>query len=337
MGVPSFPLIMSFLAQLDGFQFPTMYVVYFLIAIIFVFSCAFTVGQQDVVIIQRLGKFHKLASAGLNFKLPVVDQKAGRMNLRIRELDIPGQFKTKDNVFVDMMIRVQYSVIADRVADAFYNLTSPEQQISAFVLNVVRTEVAKMDLREVFEHQDGVGNAVNTALSMRMAEFGFEIQNSLVNEIRPAHEVVNAMNAVMASENAKIAARNEGEAHKMKTVLQAEADAESKRLQGEGIAKQREAIVGGLALSVDSLKKAMPDADGNDLMRLVLINQYFDALRDVAHGDKAKVIFMSTSPSSVGNLGEEIFSSMVTSSEAATFNPPGRPRPVPAAPPPVQS
>jgi regulator of protease activity HflC (stomatin/prohibitin superfamily) len=324
---------MAYLAQLDGFQFPTMYFVYFLIAIIFVFSCAFTVGQQDVVIVQRLGKFHKLASAGLNFKLPVIDQKAGRMNLRIRELDIPGQFKTKDNVFVDMMIRVQYSVIADRVADAFYKLTSPEQQISAFVLNVVRTEVAKMDLREVFEHQDSVGNAVNTALSMRMAEFGFEIQNSLVNEIRPAHEVVNAMNAVMASENAKIAARNEGEAHKMKTVLQAEADAESKRLQGEGIAKQREAIVGGLALSVDSLKKAMPDADGNDLMRLVLINQYFDALRDVAHGDKAKVIFMSTSPSSVGNLGEEIFSSMVTSSEAATFNPPGRSKPVPSAPP----
>lgn len=294
-----------------------MPVVYGVIFIIFVLSCAFTVGQQDVLIIQRLGKFHKLATAGLNFKLPIIDQKAGRMNLRVRELDIPGQFKTKDNVFMDMMIRVQYTVIPERVADAFYKLSSPEQQIAAFVLNVVRTEVAKMDLKEVFEHQDTIGNAVNTALSIRMSEFGFEIMNSLINEIRPAQEVVNAMNAVVASENTKIAARNEGEAHKMRTVLQAEADAEAKRLQGEGIAKQREAIVGGLALSVESLKAAMPDADANDLMRLVLINQYFDAMRDVAHGDKAKVIFMPSSPSAVANLGEQIFSSMLNAQEAA--------------------
>ena len=305
------------LAQASGAGFPVMPVVYGVLFVIFVLSCAFTVGQQDVLIIQRLGKFHKLATAGLNFKLPIIDQKAGRMNLRVRELDIPGQFKTKDNVFMDMMIRVQYTVIPERVADAFYKLSSPEQQIAAFVLNVVRTEVAKMDLKEVFEHQDTIGNAVNTALSIRMSEFGFEIMNSLINEIRPAQEVVNAMNAVVASENTKIAARNEGEAHKMRTVLQAEADAEAKRLQGEGIAKQREAIVGGLALSVESLKAAMPDADANDLMRLVLINQYFDAMRDVAHGDKAKVIFMPSSPSAVANLGEQIFSSMLNAQEAA--------------------
>lgn len=305
------------LAQASGAGFPVMPVVYGVLFVIFVLSCAFTVGQQDVLIIQRLGKFHKLATAGLNFKLPIIDQKAGRMNLRVRELDIPGQFKTKDNVFMDMMIRVQYTVIPERVADAFYKLSSPEQQIAAFVLNVVRTEVARMDLKEVFEHQDTIGNAVNTALSIRMSEFGFEIMNSLINEIRPAQEVVNAMNAVVASENTKIAARNEGEAHKMRTVLQAEADAEAKRLQGEGIAKQREAIVGGLALSVESLKAAMPDADANDLMRLVLINQYFDAMRDVAHGDKAKVIFMPSSPSAVANLGEQIFSSMLNAQEAA--------------------
>lgn len=305
------------IAQASGGGFPVMPVVYGILFVIFVLSCAFTVGQQDVLIIQRLGKFHKLATAGLNFKLPIIDQKAGRMNLRVRELDIPGQFKTKDNVFMDMMIRVQYTVIPERVADAFYKLSSPEQQIAAFVLNVVRTEVAKMDLKEVFEHQDTIGNAVNTALSIRMSEFGFEIMNSLINEIRPAQEVVNAMNAVVASENTKIAARNEGEAHKMRTVLQAEADAEAKRLQGEGIAKQREAIVGGLALSVESLKAAMPDADANDLMRLVLINQYFDAMRDVAHGDKAKVIFMPSSPSAVANLGDQIFSSMLNAQEAA--------------------
>lgn len=285
--------------------------------VVLIFMGMFTVGQQDAVIVQRLGKFHKVARAGLHLIVPFIDLRVGRMNLRIRELDIPGQFKTRDNVFVNMMVRVQYSVIPDRVADAYYRLTNPEQQITAFVLNVVRTEVAKMDLREIFEHQDTIGHAVNEQLSIRMAEFGFEIQNSLVNEIQPAAEVVKSMNAVMASENAKTAAKNEGEAHKLKTVLQAEADAESKRLQGEGIAKQREAIVGGLALSVDALKRAVPEADANDLMRLVLVNQYFDALRDIAHGDKAKVIFVPSSPGAIRSIGEQIMEGFMIGHEAA--------------------
>ncbi|MBS1704272.1 MAG: SPFH domain-containing protein [Armatimonadetes bacterium] len=288
-----------------------------ILVLVVIFSFAFTVGQQTVVVIQRLGKFNRLANAGLNFKIPFIESRAGFMNLRIKELDIPGQFKTKDNVFVDMMIRVQYSVIPSKVADAFYRLAAPEQQIAAFVLNVVRTEVARMELKDVFEHQDTIGNAVNSQLSLRMSEFGFEIQNSLVNEVQPAAGVVQAMNAVMASENTKIAARNEGEAHKMRMVLQAEADAESKRLQGEGIAKQREAIVQGLAVSVDSLRKAIPTADSNDLMRLVLMNQYFDALRDIAHGDKTKVVFMPSSPNAIANISEQLFDSMVKSQETS--------------------
>lgn len=300
-------------------------VILFLVYIFF--SGLFTVGQQDAVIIQRLGKFHKVATAGLNFKVPFVDQKAGRMTLRVRELDIPGQFKTQDNVFVDMMIRVQYSVLPERVDDAFYKLSSPEQQISAFVLNVVRTEVAKMDLREIFEHQDTIGNAVNTALSIRMSDFGFEIMNSLVNEIRPAPKVVESMNAVMASENAKTAARNDGEAHKVRMVLQAEADAESKRLQGEGIAKQREAIVSGLATSVESLKQAIPGADASDLMKLVLVNQYFDALRDISAGDKAKVLFMPTGPGAVNDITDQLSMAMMTAQESYT------PAPRPSVPP----
>jgi len=300
------------------------------VAIIIVFAGAFTVGQQDAVIVQRLGKFNKVARAGFHVIIPFVDIRAGRMNLRIRELDIPGQFKTRDNVFIDMMIRVQYSVIPDRVADAFYKLTSPEQQISAFVLNVVRTETAKMELRDVFEHQDTIGQAVNQQLTMRMADFGFEIQNSLVNEIRPAEEVVRSMNAVMASENAKTAARNAGEAEKMKVVLSAEAEAESKRLQGEGIAKQREAIVAGLAVSVESLKAAIPGADANDLMRLVLMNQYFDALRDMSHGDKAKIIFMPSGPGSINSFNEQLMQGMMMSQEAVDGGISNRP---PKAPP----
>lgn len=278
----------------------------------------FTVGQQDVVIVQRLGKFHMAARAGLHFIIPIVDIRVGKMSLRIRELDIPGQFKTQDNVFVDMMVRVQYSVIEERVADAFYKLSSPEQQITAFVLNVVRTEVAKMSLGEVFEHQDAIGRAVNQQLTMRMGEFGFEIQNALLNEIQPAAEVVKSMNSVMASQNAKVAAQNDGEAHKLRTVLHAEAESESKRLQGEGIAKQREAIVGGLAQSVEALKNAVPGADANDLMRLVLMNQYFDALRDISAGDKSKVIFIPSSPGAISGFQDQLMQAMITAGEVPT-------------------
>lgn len=281
------------------------------------FSGVFVVGQQDAFIIQRFGKFSRVARAGLNFKVPFLDMVAGKLSLRIRELDIPGQFKTSDNVFMTMILRVQYSVIPERAADAFYKLQSPEQQITAFVLNVVRGEVAKMPLRDVFEHQDTIGSAVNEQLSISMAEFGFLIRNALVNEVRPAEEVVTAMNRVVASENEKTAAKNQGEAQKLRTVLHAEAEAEAKRLQGEGIAAQREAIVRGLSQSVDSLKNAMPSADPQALMNLVLINQYFDAMRDISSGDKAKVIFIPSGAGATKDISEQLFHSFVTAAETA--------------------
>jgi regulator of protease activity HflC (stomatin/prohibitin superfamily) len=310
------------LSQVDGSSGPGlglgMMIFFTILALIILGTGIFVVGQQDMFIIQRFGKFQRVARAGLNFKIPIIDTVAGRQTLRIRELDIPGQFKTNDNVFVTMIIRVQYSVIEDRVADSFYKLSSPEQQITAFVLNVVRGEVAKMQLRDVFEHQDTIGSAINKDLSISMAEFGFQIRNALVNEVRPADEVVVAMNRVLASENDKIAARNQGEAHKVRLVLEAEAEAESKRLQGEGIAKQREAIVQGLSQSVEALKAAMPEADSNELMRLVLMNQYFDALRDISHGDKSKVIFVPSSPNAIQQLSDQFTQTFIASSEAST-------------------
>lgn len=287
-----------------------------IVGLILFFSGIYVVGQQDAFIIQRLGKFHRVAIAGLNFKIPFgVDKVAGRLPLRIRELDIPGQFKTADNVFVNMILRVQYSVIPERAYDAFYKLQSPEQQITAFVLNVVRGEVAKMQLRDVFEHQDSIGTAVNQQLAISMAEFGFLIRNALVNEVRPAEEVVTAMNRVVASENEKTAARNQGEAQKMRTVLHAEAEADAKRLQGEGIAAQREAIVKGLSISVESLRQAMPNADPQTLMNLVLINQYFDAMRDISQGDRAKVIFVPSGAGAYKSISDELFQSFVNAGE----------------------
>ena len=289
--------------------------------LIFFFSTLFVVGQQDAFIIQRLGKFHRVARAGLNIKIPFLDLITGRLSLRIRELDIPGQFKTSDNVFVTMVLRVQYSVIPERASDAFYKLQAPEQQITAFVLNVVRGEVAKMQLRDVFEHQDTIGTAVNQQLSISMSEFGFLIRNALVNEVRPAEEVVTAMNRVQASENEKTAAKLQGEAAKFKTVLQAEAEAEAKRLQGEGIAAQREAIVRGLSVSVESLRSAMPTADPQTLMNLVLINQYFDAMRDISQGEKAKVIFIPSGPGAYRDISDQLFQSFINAAEASATTP----------------
>ena len=286
-------------------------------AIFLFFSGVFVVGQQHAFIIQRFGKFSRVARAGLNFKWPFLDMVAGKLSLQIRELDIPGQFKTSDNTFVTMILRFQYSVIPERASDAFYKLQSPEQQISAFVLNVVRGEVAKMQLRDLFEHQDTIGTAVNEQLSLSMAEFGFLIRNALVNEVRPAEEVVTAMNRVVASENEKTAAKNQGEAQKLRTVLHAEAEAEAKRLQGEGIAAQREAIVKGLSMSVDSLRSAMPTADPQTLMNLVLINQYFDAMRDISQGDKAKVIFIPSGAGATKEISDQLFQSFVVAAETA--------------------
>jgi regulator of protease activity HflC (stomatin/prohibitin superfamily) len=315
--------MLDILAQSEPSSAPALLVpcIFALIALWIVGSGIFIVGQQDLVIIQRFGKYYRTAQAGLNFKLPILDMKAGKVSLRIRELDIPGQFKTSDNVFVNMIIRVQFSVLPEKGADAFYKLSSPEQQISAFVLNVVRGEVAKMVLRDVFEHQDTIGTAINQQLSISMMEFGFQIRNALVNEVRPAEEVVQAMNRVLATENDKVAAKNQGEAAKLRAVLNAEAEAEAKRLQGEGIAKQREAIVSGLASSVDSLKAAMPNAEASDLMRLVLLNQYFDALRDIASGDKSKVVFMSSSPNSISTYSDQLYQAMVGANETSNHSP----------------
>jgi regulator of protease activity HflC (stomatin/prohibitin superfamily) len=319
---------MQFIAQLNNTgSFAIFgYICPLMIGLFILFSGIFVVGQQDAFIIQRFGKFQRVALAGLNFKIPFLDMVAGKVSLRIKELDIPGQFKTGDNVFITMVLRVQYSTIPDRAADAYYKLMSPEQQISAFVLNVVRGEVAKMQLRDVFEHQDTIGMAVNEQLSISMAEFGFLIRNALVNEVRPAEEVVQAMNRVVASENERVAAKNQGEAQKTRMVLQAEAEAESKRLQGEGIAKQREAIVRGLAISVDQLREALPNSNPQDLMNLVLVNQYFDALRDIAHGDKAKVLFVPSSPNAISQITEQLFQSFVTAGEASQPVPQNAPK-----------
>ncbi len=261
------------------------------------FGAFFAVPQQELFLIERLGKFVRVANPGLNFKIPFIEAIRGKVSLRVREIDIPGEFKTKDNVFIGVMVRVQYFVLPTKVFDAFYRLTNPEQQISGFVLNTVRAEVARMILQDVFEHQDAIGTAVNQQLSNKMADFGYEITNSLVTSISPANEVVDAMNKVLATQNLKQAAQNEGEALKIRAVLEAEANSASKKLQGEGVAMERIAIARGILESAQLLESGIEGVSNHEAMKTLLITQYFDTLKDIGSKSGSRVIFLPNSPS----------------------------------------
>lgn len=288
------------------------------------FGLFFTVPQQELFIIERLGKFVRTASPGLNFKIPFFEAIRGKMSLRVREIDIPGDFKTRDNVFIAVMVRVQYFVLPTKIYDAFYRLTNPEQQISGFVLNTVRAEVAKMNLQDVFEHQDAIGTAVNLQLSQRMADFGFEINNSLITSISPAEEVVDAMNRVLATQNLKQAAQNEGEALKIKAVLEAEANSASKKLQGEGVAAERIAIARGILESAQLLEHGIDGVSNEEAMKTLLLTQYFDTLKDIGAKSGSRVVFLPNSPSGLQDVQSSILAFMAAQEGHTTGSVPPR-------------
>ncbi len=285
----------------------------FLVAILLLLTplgAFFAVPQQELFVIERLGKFVRIAQPGLNFKIPFLEAIRGKMSLRVKEIDIPGDFKTKDNVFIKVMVRVQYFVLASKIYDAFYRLTNPEQQIAAFVLNTVRAEVAGMNLQDVFLHQDAIGTAVNQQLSQRMSDFGFEINNSLITAILPPPEVVDAMNKVLATQNLMQAAQNEGAALKIKAVLEAEASSASKKLQGEGVAAERIAIARGILESANLLEAGIAGVSNNEAMKTLLLTQYFDTMKDIGARAGSRVIFLSNSPSGLHEAEASIMAFM---------------------------
>ncbi|MBN8689702.1 MAG: SPFH domain-containing protein [Armatimonadetes bacterium] len=285
------------------------------LGVIILFSGLFIVQQQEVAVIERLGKFVRTAGPGLNFKIPLIESVRGRVSLQVRELDIPGKFKTRDNNFISVFVRVQFIVIPTSVYEAFYLLANPAEQISAFVSNTVRAKVADMNLADVFAHQDSIGEAVNMQLSTRMAQFGFQITNSLVTEIMPAAEVVAAMNKVLETENLKKAAENEGEAHRIQMVKKAEAEAESKKLQGEGIANQRIEIAKGIKIAAELMREGMSGADDHAVMQLLILNQHYDMLNNIGQSN-AKIMLVPFSPQSVEDLQKSI-AGMFMGAEAA--------------------
>jgi regulator of protease activity HflC (stomatin/prohibitin superfamily) len=250
----------------------------------------FQVRTAEAVVIQRMGKFLRVANAGINFKLPWLDQIAGRLDLRVQQLALDVETKTKDNVFVKIPVSVQYHVIPDKVYEAFYKLANPKQQISSYVFNVILGHVPKMILDDAFLQQSDIAVAIKEGLDDVMKTYGYAIDQALVTDIEPDEKVKSAMNEINAAQREQVAAQARGEAEKILKVKQAEAEAESKALQGQGIANQRKAIIEGLKLSVE------------DVMMLVLVTQYLDTLKDIGAQGKSNTIFVSHSPASVSEL-----------------------------------
>jgi regulator of protease activity HflC (stomatin/prohibitin superfamily) len=276
----------------------------------------FTVNTAQVAVITRFGKFLRVAEAGLNWKMPYFDKVAGVVSLRVNQITLTMETKTKDNVFVTIPISVQNRVRPEKVYDAFYKLADPVAQIKSYVEQVILGHVPGMTLDEVFASQSSIAAAVKLELDADMATFGYEIVNVLVTDIVPDSKVKSAMNDINAAQREQVAANARGEAEKILVVKKAEAESESKALQGQGIANQRKAIIEGLQTSVEQFQKAVEGASAKEVMQLVLVTQYFDTLKSIGENDKTNTLFLAHSPAAVREVSDEILNSMLVAQRA---------------------
>ncbi|MGB4759041.1 MAG: SPFH domain-containing protein [Candidatus Saccharimonadales bacterium] len=275
----------------------------------------FTVTQQTSAIVERFGKFKRIASAGLNFKIPIIDRIAGRLSLRIQQLDVRVETKTKDNVFVFVVVSVQYYVLPAKVVDAFYRLQNPQAQITSFVFDTVRARVPSMILDDLFEKKDEIAVAVKTELDAVMDDFGYGIVKALVTDIDPDAKVKASMNEINAAQRLREAAIQQAEADKIRVVKAAEGEAESKALQGQGIANQRKAIIEGLQESVENFNKTITGTKAEDVMNLVLMTQYFDTIKDIGLNGNSNTIMIPHSPGGMGDISEQMRNAVITANE----------------------
>jgi len=291
-----------------------------LFAIGTILSGFYQVRTAEAVVIQRMGKFLRVASAGMNFKLPWLDQIAGRIDLRVQQLALDVETKTKDNVFVKIPVSVQYHVIPEKVYEAFYKLANPKQQISSYVFNVILGHVPKMILDDAFLQQSDIAIAIKEGLDDVMKTYGYAIDQALVTDIEPDEKVKAAMNDINAAQREQVAATARGEAEKILKVKQAEAEAQSKALQGQGIANQRKAIIEGLKESVEAFSKAVEGSTPHDVMMLVLVTQYLDTMKEIGANDKSNTIFVSHSPAAIGDLFRQMQDAIMIGQKGASLS-----------------
>jgi regulator of protease activity HflC (stomatin/prohibitin superfamily) len=278
-------------------------------------SCFFIVHTKQAAVVERLGKFDRIAGPGLNFKVPLLEKKVYVEDLNMQLMDVPVMSKTKDDATVTVPVRVQYFVLPDRVKEAYYELDDPEDQIKAHVENVILSYIPKIDLDDTYQQEDQIAKRIKDSLSVVMAKFGYSIENALVTKIVPADAVVRAMNDINAARREKVATEARAEANKITLVRQAEAEAEAKALAGQGVARERKAIVDGLRDSVLNFEEGVHGVDPHEVMALLMMTQYFDALRDI--GAVSNTILMPHSPSAVADLYAQLRNAITLGNLAA--------------------
>jgi len=278
---------------------------FLIFCIVLICKSLFIVHQQTISIIERFGKFNRMADPGLNIKIPFIEKVANYVSLRDQQLDVTIETKTEDNVFIKIVVAVQFRTIPTKVYDIYYKLTNFSKQVSSYIFDVVRAEVPKLKLDDVFAKKDDIANAIAKELSENMVQYGTEIIKALITDIDPDSRVKDAMNKINEAQRLQEAAKANGEAEKILIVKRAEAESESKRLQGEGIAKQRTAIINGLKDSVEAFKSATK-ADTSEVMNLVLVTQYFDTLNKIGADSKNTVIMIPHSPEGMMNVFDQM-------------------------------
>ena len=276
-------------------------------------SMFFQVKTQENVIIERFSKFRRVAGPGLNLKAPFIDSITKPISLRVQQLEVNIETKTKDNVFVTIPVAVQYVVDEHAVVDAYYRLSDPEEQIRSYVFDTVRSALSTLTLDTAFESKDDIATTVEQRLSQSMAEYGFRIVNTLVTDISPDLRVRDSMNSINAAQRERDAAQSLAEADKIKRVTQAQAEAEARRLQGEGVAAQRKAIAMGIAEQYEMLRAAGIERSAEHLL---LMTQYFDTLQDVARSGRSNVLMLPSNPGALGELSREIQGALLTGQAA---------------------
>ena len=275
------------------------------------------IPERQSWVIQRLGKFNRISGPGLKLKIPVLESIASKENLRIQQLDVDVETKTLDDVFVILKISVQYRIISSKVYEAFYELDDPHGQIASYIFDEVRAEVPKLPLDDVFGKKDDIALAVRDNISSQMDKYGYKIVKTLITDINPDELVKASMNKINAATRDKEAAVQEAEAEKIRIVKKAEAEADSKRLSGEGIAQQRLEIVRGFKESVEDFQKALQDVDPQEIMQFVLMTQYFDTLTAIGANENNNTVMVPHTPGGMKDFQQQIIDGTFVGKELA--------------------
>ena len=276
-----------------------------IVVLVLILKTLYTVRTYTAGVVERFGKFNRIVQPGLRVLVPFAES-VYFVDLQVKQAQFSVETKTHDNVFVQIPVSVQYQILPDKIYDAFYKLSAPQKQIESFVFNSILGHVPKLTLDETFEQQSGISVNVKTELDATMSNFGYNILNALVTDIIPDSKVKDAMNDINAAQRAQVAAQARGEADKILKVKQAEAEAESKALQGKGIAAERQAIIDGLRASIENFRESVPGSTAEDVMALVLLTQYFDTLKDIGTKAGNNTIFLPNNPGAAGEFMTQI-------------------------------